>query len=328
MGPEHATNLVEIKGLKKHFPIRKGLLGRLAGTTRAVDGVDLAIRRGETLGLVGESGCGKTTLGRTIIRLYEPTAGVIEFENQDLSQLDKSGMRRLRQRMQMIFQDPFSSMNPRMRVLDLIGEPLWVHQGRDRKWLANQVAPLLELVGMKPECMDRFPHEFSGGQRQRIAIARALALRPDLIICDEPVSSLDVSIRSQIINLLTRLQAELGLTYLFISHDLAVVRHISDRVAVMYLGKVVELADRCAIYADPQHPYTQALLSAIPIPDPIVERARKQIELIGDLPNPSSPPAGCRFHTRCPRAERGHCDEVEPELAEQKAGHWVCCHRA
>jgi oligopeptide transport system ATP-binding protein len=326
--PRAANALVELRGLKKHFPIRKGLLGRVVGATLAVDGVNLSIRRGETMGLVGESGCGKTTLGRTIIHLYRPTAGTVVFDNQDVSQLDGNGLRKLRRRIQMIFQDPYASMNPRMRVVDVIGEPLRVHEAWGKGEREQQVFPLLEMVGMARDCIDRFPHEFSGGQRQRIAVARALALRPDFVICDEPVSSLDVSIRAQIINLLQRLQSELGLTYLFISHDLSVVRHISDRVAVMYVGKLVELAPSAAIYAQPLHPYTKALLSAIPVPDPKLERMRQQIELEGDIPSPASPPKACRFHTRCPIGERGLCDETEPQLAEMAPGHWVACHLA
>lgn len=319
-------NLVEIRNLVKHFPIRKGLMHRLVGTTRAVDGVDLKIRRGETLGLVGESGCGKTTLGRTLACLYQPTAGEIIFSGQDILKLGKRELQKVRRKMQMIFQDPFASMNPRMRVKEIVAEPLVIHKETHKDNGANRIAQLIGLVGLQPECLERFPHEFSGGQRQRIAVARAIALNPDFIICDEPVSALDVSIRAQIINLFERLQAELDLTYLFISHDLAVVRHISERVAVMYLGKIVETADRIDIYNKPLHPYTKALLSAIPIPDPVAERARVRTDLKGDIPSPSAPPSGCRFHTRCEIAEFPRCNTTEPEYRELSTGHWVACH--
>ncbi len=325
---DQQVNLVAVEGLKKHFQIRKGLLQRVVGATRAVDGVNLQIRQGETLGLVGESGCGKSTFGRTILRLYEPTAGLIVFNGQDITNLGKDELRAIRRQMQIIFQDSFASMNPRMRVASIVGEPLLVHRRGSKQEISENVAYLLERVGLKTDAMNRFPYEFSGGQRQRIFVARALALNPKFVVCDEPVSSLDVSIRAQIINLLSALQAEFGLTYLFISHDLAVVRHISDRVAVMYLGKIVELADRDAIYSAPRHPYTKALLSAIPIPDPAAERMREHIVLHGDIPSPAAPPLGCRFHTRCPVAEKGLCDVSEPEVKEVSPGHWAACHFA
>jgi peptide/nickel transport system ATP-binding protein len=325
-GASQNSYLVKIEGLKTYFPIRRGFLQRPAGAVRAVDGVDLGIRQGETIGLVGESGCGKTTLGRTVLRLYEPTEGSIFFDGQDLTALKQEEMRRARRRMQMIFQDPFSSMNPNMRVWQIIGEPLHVHGIGDRHDIRERVADLLVQVGLNGSHIDRYPHQFSGGQRQRIVIARALSLEPDFIICDEPVSSLDVSVQAQIINLLQSLQDQLGLTYLFIAHDLAVVRHISDRVAVMYLGRIAELADKEDLYREPLHPYTQALLSAVPIPDPVVEERRQQVVLEGDLPSPASPPPGCRFQTRCPLAEKGLCDVLEPEFRQVRPNHWVACH--
>ena len=318
--------IVKVEGLKTYFSIRKGILQRKVGAVKAVDGVDLTIRRGETLGLVGESGCGKTTLGRTILRLYEPEAGSILFKDTDLVALKTKDMRNIRRQMQMIFQDPYSSMNPGMRVWQIIGEPLKVHGMGSDKEIKVRAAELLKHVGLNPDHIDRYPHEFSGGQRQRIVIARALALNPEFIICDEPVSSLDVSVQAQIINLLEELQRELGLTFLFIAHDLAVVRHISDRVAVMYLGKIVELADRDTLYSDPSHPYTQALLSAVPVPDPTTAGVRKSIVLEGDLPSPAAPPKGCRFHTRCPIVNIGLCDVEEPEFREVQPGRWVSCH--
>ena len=315
-------NLLEVRGLKKHFPIRRGVFSRVSGYVRAVDGVDLALRRGETLGLVGESGSGKTTTGRCILRLMEPTGGSIRFGGTDLLSLSPSGMRKMRREMQVIFQDPYGSLNPRMKVGSIVGEPLAIHRiarGAERE---SQVADLLRRVGLEPSAMGRYPHEFSGGQRQRIGIARALALRPKLIICDEPVSALDVSIQAQVVNLLMDLQEEFSLTYLFIAHDLSVVEHISDRVAVMYLGKIVEVADAATLYGDPKHPYTKTLLSAIPVPDP--EGRPRRIHLKGDLPSPASPPAGCAFHPRCPVAVEA-CSREEPLLVDAGGGHLASC---
>ncbi len=326
--PDEETALVKIDGLKTYFSIRKGLLQRKVGDVRAVDGVDLLIRRGETVGLVGESGCGKTTLGRTLLRLYEPQAGTITFDGRDLLSIKQDEMRSMRQRMQMIFQDPYSSMNPGMRVWEIIGEPLKVQGRGTNEEIKVRAKELLELVGLNANHIDRYPHEFSGGQRQRIVIARALALNPDFIICDEPVSSLDVSVQAQIINLLRELQKEFGLTFLFIAHDLAVVRHISDKVAVMYLGKIVEYADRDGLYKQPFHPYTQALLSAVPDPDPAKAALQTKVILEGDLPSPAAPPSGCRFHTRCPIVEIGLCDVEEPEFREILPGRWAACHLA
>ncbi|HLF42423.1 MAG TPA: dipeptide ABC transporter ATP-binding protein [Acidimicrobiia bacterium] len=323
---QNGTPILEVENLVTHFPIRAGVLRRRVGTVFAVDGVDLHVYPHETLGIVGESGCGKTTLGRSIIRLIEPTAGVVRFNGEDVIGAEPKRMRELRQEMQIVFQDPFASLNPRMPVRDIIGEPLLI-QGRTRKEVRPQVAGLLEVVGLSPEHGNRYPHEFSGGQRQRIGIARALALKPSLIILDEPVSALDVSIQAQILNLLEDLQDELGLSYLFIAHDLSVVRHISDRVLVMYLGRVAEVADRNELYDRPAHPYTHALLSAVPIADPDLERKRQRIVLSGDLPSPAHPPSGCRFHTRCPIAQE-RCTETEPQLREVRSGHWVACHFA
>jgi peptide/nickel transport system ATP-binding protein len=319
--------LVELQDLQVHFPIRSGVvIDRHVGDVRAVDGVDLQVRRGETLGLVGESGCGKTTLGRTLLRLYEPTGGRIIFDGRDITELGGKELRALRQRMQMVFQDPYSSLNPRQSVQRIVGEPLRVHHVAKGGAVDTKVADLLEQVGLPRSAAARYPHEFSGGQRQRIGLARSLALNPELIIADEPVSALDVSIQAQIVNLLEDLQDELGLTYLFIAHDLAIVRHISDRIAVMYLGKVVEVADSEDLYTEPLHPYTKALLSAVPIPDPIVESTRERILLTGDLPSPANPPSGCRFHTRCPFAQRSRCTDEVPALREIRPGHVAACH--
>ena len=318
--------LLEVRHLVKHFSVGGGLFGGPPGLVRAVDDVSFAIRRGETLGLVGESGCGKTTTGRCILQLERSTSGQVIFEGRDLTGLDLTELRPIRRRMQVIFQDPYSSLNPRMTVGDIIGEPLRVHHlasGKDRQ---QRVQELLERVGLNPYYVNRYPHEFSGGQRQRIGIARALAVQPEFIVADEPISALDVSIRAQIINLMEDLQSEFHLTYLFIAHDLAVVRHISDRVAVMYLGKIVEIADRNELYDNPLHPYTRALLSAVPIPDPIAEARRERIILQGDVPSPINPPSGCHFRTRCPIAI-GACAEIDPPLEEKAPGHWAACIR-
>jgi len=319
--------LVDVHNLKIYFPVTAGfLISRKVADNKAVDGVTFDIRRGETLGLVGESGCGKSTTGRAILQLYKPTDGNIYFEGTDLTTLKGNDLRRMRRRMQMIFQDPYASLNPRMSVRDIVGEPLVIHKIGNTKERRERVAELMRIVGLNPYYASRFPHEFSGGQRQRIGVARALAVDPDFIVCDEPVSALDVSIQAQVINLLEELQEQFNLTYLFIAHDLAVVRHISDRVAVMYLGKLMELADRNEIYENPLHPYTKALLSAVPIPDPLLEKKRERIILTGDVPSSLRPPRGCVFHTRCPIAI-DECREVIPEWREVTAGHWVACHR-
>ncbi|MCM3590047.1 dipeptide ABC transporter ATP-binding protein [Brevibacillus borstelensis] len=315
--------LLVVKGLKKHFPFKKGMFSKETGYVRAVDGVDFTVYRGETLGIVGESGCGKSTTGQMILQLLEPTEGEIWFEGKNLSTLGKAEVRTLRQHLQMIFQDPYSSLNPRMRVEEIVAEPLRVHGTHKGSELKEKVVELLRLVGLDAHHMSRHPHEFSGGQRQRIGIARALALNPSLIVCDEPVSALDVSIQSQVLNLLKKLQKELKLTYIFIAHGLPAVKHISDRIAVMYLGKIVELAERDELFANPRHPYTEALLSAVPIPDPTQRKER--IVLQGDLPNPANPPSGCHFHTRCPYVQ-DVCRQTAPTLTEGTAGHFVSCH--
>jgi oligopeptide/dipeptide ABC transporter ATP-binding protein len=313
------NTLVEIKNLKKHFPAGRGQF------VRAVDDVSFNIHRGETFGLVGESGCGKTTVGRCLLRLIEPTSGEITFDNQDLLGLSKSEMRALRRRMQIVFQDPYSSLNPRMKVGDIIGEPLIVHGIGNKQERQDRVAELLKVVKLDPDYANRYPHQFSGGQRQRIGIARALALNPDFIVADEPVSALDVSVQAQVVNLLQDLQEQFGLTYLFISHGLAVVEHISTRVGVMYLGKIVELAPATQLYENPRHPYTQALLASIPLPDPEQTRDRERIALRGEVPTPLNPPSGCRFHTRCPYV-MDKCKTHEPEFKEIAPGHFAACH--
>ncbi|HEX2979855.1 MAG TPA: ABC transporter ATP-binding protein, partial [Anaerolineaceae bacterium] len=319
--------LVVVEGLKVHFPVRRGGVFGKNVKVRAVDGVDLVIERGKTTGLVGESGCGKTTLGQAILRLCAATEGKICFDGHDLLTLAPAELRQIRQRMQLIFQDPYASMNPRMRIGEVVAEPLRVNRRGPAAGIDERVVALLEDVGLDASVIDRYPHEFSGGQRQRVVIARALALNAEFIVCDEPVSSLDVSIQAQIINLLKDLQKKHNLTYLFIAHDLAMVRHISDRVAIMYLGKIVELAPKEAVYTHPLHPYTQALLSSVPIPDPILEQNRMRQVLEGDLPSPIQPPSGCRFRTRCAQVEQGLCDQQEPKLQEFQPGHWAACHR-
>jgi len=319
--------LMEVTDLKVHYPIRRGLFRRATGSVKAVDGISFSIAQGETYAMVGESGCGKSTTGYAVLSLVEPTSGSVRFQDRPLTGLTGEALRTARRDLQIIFQDPFSSLDPKMTVGDSVGEPLLVHGVLKGAALETRVAELLSLVGLRPEHAKRHPHEFSGGQRQRIVIARALALNPKLIVCDEPVSALDVSVRSQILNLLMALQRDLGVAFLFISHDLSVVRHISDRVAVMYLGHIVEEANAEALFSDPQHPYTKALLSAIPLPDPRAQRARQPIILQGDLPSPASPPSGCPFRTRCPIV-RPVCAEIRPELKASGAGHRVACHFA
>jgi oligopeptide transport system ATP-binding protein len=319
--------LLDVRNLKMHFPLTKGIIfQRKVGAVQAVDGLSFDVRKGETLGLVGESGCGKSTAGRAILQLYRPTEGEVVFEGTDLTKIGGEKLRRMRKRMQMIFQDPYASLNPRMTVGSIVAEPLEIHKLARGKEKRARVQELLRVCGLNPYFANRYPHEFSGGQRQRIGIARALAVNPAFIVADEPISALDVSIQAQIINLLEELQDEFQLTYLFIAHDLSVVRHISDRVAVMYLGRIVELADRDEMYLHPAHPYTKALLSAVPIPDPIIERKRERIILSGDVPTPVNPPSGCRFHTRCPIAIEV-CSTVDPEWRRIGGNHWVACHR-
>jgi oligopeptide transport system ATP-binding protein len=318
--------LLVVRDLRKYFPVKRGVLARVVAHVKAVDGISFGVARGETLGLVGESGSGKTTVGRCILRLIEPTDGSITFEETDVRGLDSGDMRRMRRHMQIVFQDPYASLNPRMNVGTIISEPLIIHGGMNASQRADRVAQLLEKVGLQPDYRKRYPHEFSGGQRQRIGVARALATNPKFLVLDEPVSALDVSVQAQVVNLLQDLQDELGLTYLFIAHDLSVVEHISTRVAVMYLGKVMELANRRALYDDPLHPYTKALLSAVPVPDPTVKKTR--ILLKGDIPTPLNPPSGCVFHTRCPIAQFPICKTEVPPLVEHKPGQFAACHFA
>jgi len=326
MSTTNANNetLLRVDDLVMHFPIYRGVFQRQVGAVRAVDGVSFDIKRGETLGLVGESGCGKSTTGRTILQLYRPTAGSVHFEDVDLIHLKGEELRKMRRKMQMIFQDPYASLNPRMTVADIVGEPLMVHNVATGKEIQERVQHLLEVVNLNPSFASRYPHEFSGGQRQRIGVARALALQPSFIVCDEPISALDVSIQAQVVNLLEELQEQFNLTYLFIAHDLSMVKHISDRVAVMYLGVIVELAARDELYSKPLHPYTRALLSAVPIPDPVADAKRERTILKGDVPSPANPPSGCRFRTRCPIAQEV-CSQSRPEFREIRPGHFVAC---
>ena len=324
MSSSGKSKLLEVRDLKMWFPITRGVLQRHVADVKAVDGLNFDIYQGETLGLVGESGCGKSTTGRSILQLYKPTAGEIRLGGVDLVKMNGDDLRKMRRRMQMIFQDPYASLNPRMTVGSIIAEPLEVHNIGTQPERLERVRELLKVVGLNPYFINRYPHEFSGGQRQRIGIARALAVNPGFIVCDEPISALDVSIQAQVINLLEDLQEQFGLTYLFIAHDLSVVRHISNRIAVMYLGKIMELADRDELYCNPMHPYSQALLSAVPIPDPVIEEYRQRIILEGDVPSPVNPPKGCNFCTRCPKV-MVVCKEQEPEFRDYGDGHWVAC---
>jgi oligopeptide transport system ATP-binding protein len=319
-----AHELLEVRDLKMWFPIMRGVLQKHVADVKAVDGLNFDVHQGETLGLVGESGCGKSTTGRAILQLYKPTAGSVLFEGHDLVTIKGEDLRKMRRRMQMIFQDPYASLNPRMTVGSIVAEPLEVHNIGSKAERMDRVRELLKVVGLNPYFINRYPHEFSGGQRQRIGVARALAVNPAFIVCDEPISALDVSIQAQVINLLEDLQEQFGLTYLFIAHDLSVVRHISNRIAVMYLGKIMELADRDELYRNPMHPYSQALLSAVPIPDPVIEEKRQRIILEGDVPSPVNPPKGCNFSTRCPKV-MDICREQEPEFRDYGGGHWAAC---
>lgn len=319
--------LLRVQDLKKHFPIMKGIIRHRVGEVRAVDGISFDIYRGETLGLVGESGCGKSTTGRVILQLEEATEGTVEFQGQDLTSMSGKALRKVRPHMQMVFQDPHASLNPRMTVASIIDEPLFEHNFGPKAERHIWIEELLQLVGLSPAHANRYPHEFSGGQRQRIGIARAIALNPDFVVCDEPIAALDVSIQAQVVNLLEKLQNDLNLTYLFISHDLSMVRHLADRVAVMYLGKLVELGPVDELYDDPKHPYTQALHSAVPLPNPVSESFRERVILQGDIPSPANPPSGCSFHTRCPVA-RPECAQRTPEWREVSPDHWVACHFA
>lgn len=325
MSDHEKISLLKVDELVKHFPIMAGVFQRQVGVVHAVDGISFEIYQGETFGLVGESGCGKSTAGRTILQLYRPTSGNVYYKDTNLAKLKSEDMRQMRQKMQMIFQDPYASLNPRMTIREIVGEPLLVHNIMRGKEIDRRVDELLDLVRLNPGFASRYPHEFSGGQRQRIGVARALALNPDFIVCDEPISALDVSIQAQVINLLEELQEKLGITYLFIAHDLSMVRHISNRVGVMYLGRMVELATRDELYHQPLHPYTQALLSAVPVPDPLVEEKRQRVILEGDVPSPVNPPSGCRFRTRCPLADK-ICAEQTPTWREITPEHWVACH--
>ena len=330
--PHDPANLVEVDDLKVHFPIRSGIFKTVQGTVKAVDGVTFEVRRGETLGLVGESGCGKSTIGRAMIRLRDATAGTVRFDGVDLTMLHSGPLRKMRRRMQIIFQDPYGSLDPRMTVGSIVGEPIETHKLAQGAAKRERIAELLRMVGLDPKYVTRYPHEFSGGQRQRIGVARALAVEPEFIVCDEPISALDVSIQAQVLNLLTDLRSRLGLTYLFVAHDLSVVKHISDRVAVMYLGKVVEIGPPDKLYSAPGHPYSRALLSAVPVPDPVSERKRKRVILKGDVPSPVNPPPGCRFHTRCWLYERlgqpENCRTIEPPLMVLDGTHRAACHYA